>query len=589
MHTPEHNIEVMKSQARWRLAKKYHEWNKDREDRDSTRGFSRRAELKDDRKANAERIARILNDTPAKSFDRLERLLNFQRNNFFRDDLFPALMTKQFGFDVNESMRTNHKGTWVPPVWEKERWFRDSIYAVVHQVHQSEDDPTQVAYNRNLDNIQRNIQTRTKPGKYLTQFFGDVLSQDQIREWAEKQIAHASCKAELKFIENNDEDGWVRVYEDGPGSCMRGNDAVKVYAYEGNGLRLAYLDSGGQIVARSIVVNSDDPEEQGWIRIYATEQRWMTDLRVKLEEAGYPNQTSLNGIKLQKISADHDGRDGYVCPYIDVGSGCEQSVSVCDGYLLVDDDGDISATNTSGTIPAYDGRECDECGDHEDEDDMTYVESTDQTVCQHCLDNRFTYAYGRRHQDYFPEGDCIYCESDSEWYHQDYANYHDVYQCRISGDWYHLDDLVNCDAGNYEGDYIHVDEAVQESKTDNWMYIGDCTEINGEWVADEFVTDCHITGNPIDMRESVAIEIGQKRSYYGTPFAKLIYVSADAWDSDLIRENFVMCGDLLLPRGYYGNEINDVTEPSNIEYGDEFDGDRFEDLFVEEAEHLLAA
>lgn len=138
-----------------------------------------------------------------------------------------------------------------------------------------------------------------------------------------------------------------------------------------------------------------------------------------------------------------------------------------------------------------------------------------------------------------------------------------------------------CEAGDYDGQYIHVDEAVQDADG-NWLYQGDATKIDGEWVDNDYVDTCHITGDDIDTRKAVAIEIGQKRSYYGTPFAKLIYVGAESWTADLIRENFVRCGDLLLPRGYYGHDITYGFVPSNIVYGDDYDGDSFADMFVEE-------
>jgi hypothetical protein len=55
-----------------------------------------------------------------------------------------------------------------------------------HFVHVSTHDPRMIAYTETADKGRRDIQTRVKPGKYLKRYFGDMLSDDQIREWAEK-------------------------------------------------------------------------------------------------------------------------------------------------------------------------------------------------------------------------------------------------------------------------------------------------------------------------------------------------------------------------------------------------------------------
>ena len=569
-----------------RLSRKFRHFNADRQWRDYrvTRDSTLLRNINRDRKKLGQTVAVILKKYKGDDMRILAEMNQASRDSNVSTQMLRTVATKRWGEELFSNF--GWKDGWQQPVWEGQAWFRDSVWYRVHQVHQSEDNPAMIAYNRSIDNIKRNIQTRTKPGKYLTQFFGDVLSQDQIREWAEKQIAFASCEAELKFVENDAPDMWIQVYENGPHSCMQGKDAVQVYCYPDNGLRLAYLEQGDDIVARAIVRNKSDGTPAGYIRIYSTEQRWTTKLREDLDAAGYGEQVNLNNVKLRRIDEEHEcGQDGVVCPYIDTGNYGTQKVSIRENYLLITEDGDVSATNTCGTIPLYDGRECDECGDTCDEDDMTYVESTEQTVCQHCLDNNFTYAHGRRHQDYFSNDDVIYCESNGEWYHEEYANYNDVYQCRVSDDWYHLDDLVCCDVGEYEGDFIHVDEAVRVDD-EQWAYQGDCTKLDdGEWVLDEYAAPCHITGGTFDIRKGVKIDLHSYRNVRGFQLTKSIYVSPDAWTIDNIREHFVRCGDLLLTNIYFGNVITDSFEPDNVEYGDDFDGDKIEDMeFIEYAE-----
>ena len=541
------------------------------------------------RKTSGKRVAGVVKQYKAKSAELYSALFNVGLN---ATD-FQSTVRKLFGFNVLSKLEENRKRTWVAPVWQHEPWFARSKYWKFHDVHQSEDDPYQIAYNRTADNIERNIQTRTRPGKYLAHFFGDVLTPVQIKEWAEKQVAHATCTAELRFVENDNPDGWVHVYRNGPHSCMKGTDSVKVYCYPGNGLRLAYLeDNSGNIVARAIVRDGDE-DVKGYVRLYSTEQRWTTALYAMLSAVGYENETNLDGVKIQRIEGDWNE---VMCPYIDQGNDGEQGFADKGDHLLLGHS-DFEACNTGGWVKLIDGVECGDCGETRDEDDMTWVEGEERQVCSCCIDN-YRYAYGRRdYCDYYPEDDVIYCESDNNWYVSEYASNHDVYECQVTSDWYHIDDLIHCDAGQYEGQYIHVDEAEMDHHSEQWMGREDMTEINGKWVDDEYVGTCHITGETIDTREAVEVFLNRVVRYSAWVDGELhrvcgnkyIYVSAGAWNVTTIRENFIRSGGMLLTREFYGNEINDVAEPDNLSYGEHFEGEHFEDLFVEEAEELLAA
>ena len=91
---------------------------------------------------------------------------------------------------------------------------------------------------------------------------------------------------------------------------------------------------------------------------------------------------------------------------------------------------------------------------------MTYVEYRGESICTDCLNHLYTYAYGRRGQDYYPNDDVIYCETDGEYYFLEYASdYHDIYECPIRDRWYHIDDMVEITVGEYEGEYVHHKEA----------------------------------------------------------------------------------------------------------------------------------
>lgn len=491
------------------------------------------------------------------------------------------------GFDIAQAVRNNHKTSWIAPVWYNEHWFQGSPYLYYHDVHQSEEDPTQIAYNRTIEGIRRNIQTRTRPGKYLTQFFGDVLSAQDIKYWAERQVAAATCVAELKFIENDDPDGWVDVYERGPASCMRGKSAVKVYALEGNGLRLAYLEANEEIVARCIVVDgTNDAEVNGWIRIYAREQRWETSMRQMLEAAGYTERTNLDGVRLQLI----EGRDGYVCPYIDYGEGGDQTVSADhENNCLVIGGGYFDATSTDGYVNQ--GEYCPCCDEHGfREDDMTYIECEEQSVCSSCRDYHYTYAYGRRYEDWFPNDDVIYCETDGNYYHQDYYGNHDIVFVESRDEYYHIDDTVCCDVGRREGEHIHVDDFDTDHVSGEIAHQDEFEQIDGKSVHESYVVSCYVSGDDVDMRECVEIKLHTKHKYPYSDFYTEpvnLYIHQDNLTADVILSDFVQCGTLLLPNTYYGNPVSCCTH-TNLIYGEEYDGDRIEDVLVADAEERLA-
>lgn len=355
---------------------------------------------------------------------------------------------------------------WQKAVWASEAWFKGSKHYFSHALHVSTSSPSLLAYHQNGDKMMRNIQTQVKPGRYLQQFFSDVLSEKDIRYWAERQQAYSEA-SELKFVPNTDPDGWVWVYEHPSGfsSCMQWNHSsrymdsrlapdtpyhpVRAYCHPKNNLALAYLGDDykkfpdGRVFARAIVNTRD----KTYVRIYGDSR-----IERQLEAAGYSydSDETLKGEKLQVIELPWGG---YAMPYLD--GGCTMVDRHCD-YFKVVYDGEYDAQNSSGMIES-ESITCPCCGDSvEDDDDLTYVECRGESICQDCLDENYRYAYGRRgYQDYHHVDDCVLCESDSEWYTYDYASDNDVYECPVRGRYYRIDDLVPATCGDYEDQYIH--------------------------------------------------------------------------------------------------------------------------------------
>ncbi len=156
---------------------------------------------------------------------------------------------------INEVQDQEGSG-WKRVCWTSRTWFKPKPW---HYVHQSTQDPNQIAYYPTIRHLIEGREVRTRPGRYLQQHFADVLSEKDIRNEANAQAFYAA-PVQLNFVDNDDPDGWEWVYEHGHGftSCMvynrdsrylsgglcGENHPVRIYARPGNGLRLAWLGNG---------------------------------------------------------------------------------------------------------------------------------------------------------------------------------------------------------------------------------------------------------------------------------------------------------------------------------------------------------
>ena len=353
----------------------------------------------------------------------------------------------------------------------------------------------------------------TKLCKYLTTFKDFIgLSEAEIKDAVEKYNAIVASRTgwEVKFIESNDAEGFVRIYRDcRAGSCMKGTDAVRVYAHDKSVIRLAYIQSlAGEILARCIV--REDFKQ--YIRFYpdangSTEGKY---LQQYLKANGYTHG-NLDGCLLQMIEHE-DEDDIFVAPYIDAGTqgngseGSAQSGELVDidgkTYIEINTHGDLSLTMTNGytdDVENEDESDCDDCGDTEHNDNMTYTYHGDY-ICRHCCDNNYSYAWiNNNTQDHVHNDHVIFV--DDEAYHVDVdLSAFDIYYCEDTGDYYHIDDLVmtlrgfiNCDYAtsidheDADGNtYAHADD-VHELSDGTTCHTDDAERIQAE--IDEEETD----------------------------------------------------------------------------------------------------
>lgn len=133
-------------------------------------------------------------------------------------------------------------------------------------VHLSANVPGKVAYYATVSNLMSNRLTRTSPELFLERTL--IYAPDEIKAaWGCEVLGRTL--PEIKFIANTDPDGWYRIYDCGPGSCMAGAPLVRQYAHPRNNLGLAYVENAeGRITHRAIVNHL----RKNYIRIYTKEE-----------------------------------------------------------------------------------------------------------------------------------------------------------------------------------------------------------------------------------------------------------------------------------------------------------------------------
>lgn len=345
---------------------------------------------------------------------------------------------------------------WQTPVWSGEEWYQ-SHPASARLCHVSTEDAQQVAYIDSVDKMERELSTRCKPGRFLTKFFSDVLSEAEIKRWAERQTLYHDTRTKMKFVENDNPEGWEWVYENASGfsSCMMydhpesryidsdlyGVDhPVRAYAYKGNGLRLAYIGDdvgtpGGRVYARAIV--RDEPHIKGFVRIYGDER-----LKVLLEKEGYGEKVGLSGVKLVRREHPNDC-DLIICPYLDSGE-----VEVHEGYLLVVSDG---IDSTSEGCISYEERSCPRCGATLGSGDELNYNDHVGDYCDNCEDLVEAIvgvsSSGYRYYEMVEESETIEVNGDTYLDDPDLLRRCGFAQCEECDEWVESDDLTETSRG----------------------------------------------------------------------------------------------------------------------------------------------
>ena len=368
--------------------------------------------------------------------------------------------------------------------------------------HVSQGDKSKIAYTQNEDKGRRDIQTVTSVGKYLNRHF--ALPDHVIRDL----VSRYGTASQFKFVHTTAE--MIYHLERGPKSCMvwgedrgvRCLDGVTRHPYEvynpKYGWHMAVRIEGDATMGRVLCMHNPETGFKYYVRSYL---RPTDSSSYSQTDAGMENWLQSQGYGKESCWQDgermayHQTGDHFLAPYLD-GDYKRVSFDRCNNetYIVVDEDGEYICDQTGGH-PTYDDGDdedcfdCEDCGDSTPEDDGYWVgRGEDTRVCESCLNNDYTYVYGRRRNQYYVHSDyAVYVSSHQEYYDEDYLSDNDIVELTngeyedlenaidINGDWYHIDDERICRTEDTDEYMLCDDGCWQCEESGNW-YSDDCTD-----------------------------------------------------------------------------------------------------------------
>ena len=278
----------------------------------------------------------------------------------------------------------NMAGTPLVP-WANEKWWLESKHFAVHYPHVSRKFGDMLAYTPEEEDGVNDRQVRTRPGKYLTYFFQDVLPAGAIERWAGVWAARHGKPGKLRITMDPDEIAEVYTRKDGPESCMSyaadgfecgphsrdPNESLHpTYVYGAGDLGVAWVENSvGSVAARTIVW----PEKKIWVRCFGDFAR----LTALLKDEGYTNG-SIEGAKLLRIEVG----SGFVCPFLDYHDGVIDDLS----HLIVGgNDYEFDYDSGLATEP---GPPCENCCERIE------FETGQRGLCETCYDELWSCCEG---------------------------------------------------------------------------------------------------------------------------------------------------------------------------------------------------
>lgn len=366
--------------------------------------------------------------------------------------------------------------------------------------HRSESDAARLAYTRDEKSGEANRQVVTTIGKYLSRHFD--VPDHVIRDAA---ALYSTVDEQIKILDTVPE--FIDAVQRGPHSCMAwtardwrtctDGKARHPYAvYEpAHGWRMAVrVAPDGDIVGRALL--NYDNDISYWVRSYKKHTGGGYSyadeaLEAWLREQGYEHRGEWHeGAELALFELKYDG--AVLAPYLDGGN--QHVTRAHSGRLRIDCDGEYECNNTDGSATPSNTVTCPDCGDRVDEEDLHCTGyHGDHSVCEHCLNNDYTYVTGRRGEEYYVyNSDAV--EADGDWYDCNYLDTNNIVQLS-NGDYTHQDNAVRCED---DDEYYHVDDTdIIYCEYDSEYHLRDnCVEtVDQGWVHQDDAWECEGSSN----------------------------------------------------------------------------------------------
>lgn len=330
--------------------------------------------------------------------------------------------------------------------------------------------------------------TKMKLGRFLT----SILQLDEVPAHSLVLLRKIEIEEiQVQFIGNDDDDGWVTVYNSPYiRSCMNNScygvaefETCRAYAtlahgLEDNGLRLAYLgESPKEALARAIIT---EYPEKCYATTYGRHQ-----IAEALEKLGYKrNYSMLDGVFIAGLYDAHGER--LLCPYVDNIEYCNIEYSKQGPILrLLQDDGDYSAQATSGYLEER-KEYCPACDSdvHGEVDNPIYCYRNghveEEFVCSNCVESTEEVRYLGGWVNW--EGPI--CCVDGYAYANEWENlaYYGINYVERYDEFY-----MDCVYSEYDDAYIPENEAVFLKYLNSYYWKDLSVEVDGHWFIQDHV------------------------------------------------------------------------------------------------------
>jgi hypothetical protein len=288
-----------------------------------------------------------------------------------------------------------------PPLWQDEPWYKERIEDIGAYACVDPNDTSLLSYFPTPAKGAKGQAQSAKPGVFLKKFFGDILTDKDIKRLTDRHRETFGSVAELKWARTPEEIVKVYTQQAGFTSCMqypanRFRHGHPVQVYGAGDLAVAYIEQGELLLARAVVWEAK--KKVG--RVYGDGAL----LRKALKEYGIPTESSnskfdnMYGARLlYKPLPDN----AVMAPYVDCLDGVQADVE--DGYLVLKDNKGPTAQYVlyydCGISPSREKCEC--CTGWSGSPYRAYVESAPLTASLYCTPCIQTFCFEAFESNYF--------------------------------------------------------------------------------------------------------------------------------------------------------------------------------------------